>query len=76
MNQLENSRERARLELALSRLDGDKREVFVLFELEGMDMKDVAEMIGCPLNTAYSRLYAARQVVRQALSRTPLRGAR
>jgi RNA polymerase sigma-70 factor (ECF subfamily) len=76
VNQLQSSRDRARLEHVLGRLDSDKREVFVLFELEGMDMKDVADMIGCPLNTAYSRLYAARQIIRQALSRTPLRGAR
>lgn len=74
--QLQSSRDRARLEHALGRLDSDKREVFVLFELEGMDMKDVADMIGCPLNTAYSRLYAARNVVRQALSRLPVRGLR
>lgn len=76
VNQLQSSRDRARLEHVLSKLDTDKREVFVLFELEGMDMKDVADMIGCPLNTAYSRLYAARQIVRQALSREPLRGPR
>jgi RNA polymerase sigma-70 factor (ECF subfamily) len=76
VNQLQSSRDRARLEFVLGRLDSEKREVFVLFELEGMDMKDVADMIGCPLNTAYSRLYAARLVVRQALSRTRLRGER
>ncbi|HKU39217.1 MAG TPA: sigma-70 family RNA polymerase sigma factor [Polyangiales bacterium] len=74
--QLQSSRDRARLEHALGRLDSDKREVFVLFELEGMDMKDVADMVGCPLNTAYSRLYAARNVVRQALNRLPLRELR
>ena len=76
VSQLQNSRDRAQLEYALSKLDPEKREVFVLFELEGVDMKEVADMVGCPLNTAYSRLYAARQVVRQALSRTPFRRAR
>ncbi|HKP58088.1 MAG TPA: sigma-70 family RNA polymerase sigma factor [Polyangiales bacterium] len=76
VSQLQSSRDRAQLEYALSKLDSEKREVFVLFELEGVDMKDVADMVGCPLNTAYSRLYAARQVVRQALTRTPLRRAR
>ena len=76
VDQLESSRDRARLEIALTRLDDDKREVFVLFELEGMDMRDVAAMVGCPLNTAYSRLYAARESVRQILNRPILRGAR
>jgi RNA polymerase sigma-70 factor (ECF subfamily) len=62
---LEGSRDRALLDRALQRLDADKRDVFVLFELEGLDMRDVAQVVGCPLNTAYSRLYAARQLVRQ-----------
>ena len=76
VDQLESARDRARLEVALTRLDDEKREVFVLFELEGVDMRDVADMVRCPLNTAYSRLYAARQIVRQALNRPVLRGAR
>jgi RNA polymerase sigma-70 factor, ECF subfamily len=76
VDQLESARDRARLEVALTRLDDDKREVFALFELEGVDMREVAEMVGCPLNTAYSRLYAARQIVRQVLNRPVLRGAR
>jgi RNA polymerase sigma-70 factor (ECF subfamily) len=63
--QLQLARDRARLEHALARLDDDKRAVFVLFELEGCDMREVAEMLGCPLNTAYSRLYAARELVRR-----------
>jgi RNA polymerase sigma-70 factor (ECF subfamily) len=74
-DQLQSARDRERLELALSRLDSEKREVFVLFELEGLDMRVVADMVGCPLNTAYSRLYAARQLVKQVLSRPILRKA-
>jgi RNA polymerase sigma-70 factor (ECF subfamily) len=38
-----------------------KREVFVLAELEEMTMPEIAEAIGVPLNTAYSRLRSARQ---------------
>jgi RNA polymerase sigma-70 factor, ECF subfamily len=33
----------------------------VLYELEGLTMKEVAEVVGCPLQTAYSRLHAARE---------------
>ena len=35
--------------------------MFVLFELEELSMKEVAEACGCPLQTAYSRLHAARR---------------
>lgn len=45
----------------LAQLDEDKREVVVLYELEGFTMKEIAEMLGCPLQTAYSRLHAGRE---------------
>lgn len=47
----------------LDALDPDKREVFVLYELEELSMKQVAEVCGCPLQTAYSRLHAARRLL-------------
>jgi RNA polymerase sigma-70 factor (ECF subfamily) len=50
-----------RLRGALDRLDEDKRNVFVLFELEQLSMKEVAQAVGCPLQTAYARLYAGRR---------------
>jgi RNA polymerase sigma-70 factor, ECF subfamily len=50
-----------RLRRWLDALDPDKREVFVLYELEELSMKEVAEACGCPLQTAYSRLHAARR---------------
>jgi RNA polymerase sigma-70 factor, ECF subfamily len=51
------------LQRLLAALDPDKREVFVLYELEEMSMKEVAEVCGCPLQTAYSRLHAARRLL-------------
>lgn len=45
----------------LARLPEEEREVFVLFEVEGMAMTDIAEARSCPLQTAYSRLYQARR---------------
>lgn len=53
----------------LRQLDARKREVLVLAELEEMTMPEIAEAIGIPLNTAYSRLRAARQEFSEALSR-------
>ncbi len=58
---------RSSLAFALDRLDDDKRDVFVLYEIEGLTMREVCEVIGCPLQTAYSRLHAARDVVLAAL---------
>jgi RNA polymerase sigma-70 factor (ECF subfamily) len=60
---LQLTREREVLERAMNRLDDDKRAVFVLIELEGLTMQEVATMVGCPVHTAYSRLYAARAIV-------------
>lgn len=59
---------RARLDAALDRLDDEKRAVFVLFEIEELPMKEVAEAVGCPAQTAYARLYAARAKLKSFLS--------
>ncbi len=53
----------------LDELDDDKRTVFVLFDVEGIPMEEIAEIVGCPLQTAYSRLYAARRKLEAALAR-------
>lgn len=50
-------------------LDHKKREVFVLAMVEQFSIPEVAEMIGVPLNTAYTRLRAARAEFRAALER-------
>jgi len=60
---------RAKLDRILDTLDSDKRSVFVLFEIEEMAMADVAIALGCPLQTAYSRLHAARREVDAAIAR-------
>ena len=51
------------LERALDQLDEDRRAVFVLYEIEELSIAEVAATIGCPLQTAYSRLRAARTLV-------------
>jgi RNA polymerase sigma-70 factor (ECF subfamily) len=60
---VEQRRGHPALQRLLDVLDPDKREVFVLYELEEMSMKEVAEICGCPLQTAYSRLHAARRLL-------------
>jgi RNA polymerase sigma-70 factor, ECF subfamily len=54
---------------ALERLDPDKREAFVLAELYGLSMRDVAAQLGCPQKTAFSRTYAARRRILEELHR-------
>lgn len=61
-----------RLASVLDGLDQAKREVFVLYELEELAMPEVAELLGCPLQTAYSRLHAARRLVFAAFGQEPL----
>jgi RNA polymerase sigma-70 factor (ECF subfamily) len=73
---IEGSQDRALLDRALAKLDADKRAVFVLFELECLDMREVAQMVGCPVNTAYSRLYAARTLVKSHVLRASNLGGR
>jgi RNA polymerase sigma-70 factor (ECF subfamily) len=61
--ELERRADLSDLERLLGLLDDDKREVFVLYELEELPMKEVARVCDCPLQTAYSRLHAARRLL-------------
>ncbi|AKU95081.1 RNA polymerase sigma factor RpoE [Labilithrix luteola] len=47
--------------------DLGKQSVFVLHELDGFSIPEVAAALGIPLNTAYSRLRVARQEFRRAV---------
>jgi len=60
---------RAVLDEILDTFDEPKRAVFVLYELEELTMAEVAEAVGCPLQTAYSRLHAARAELEAAVKR-------
>jgi len=62
--------DRAVLDAAPASLDSEKREVFVLFQLEGLDMPEVCSLVGCATKTGYLRLYAARDAVRKHVLRT------
>ncbi|MGE3458032.1 MAG: RNA polymerase sigma factor [Kofleriaceae bacterium] len=60
---------RALLDRILDTLDEDRRAVFVLYELEELTMPAIAEILGCPLQTAYSRLNSARATFEAAAAR-------
>jgi len=55
------------VETALAQLPAAQRETFVLYEIEELTMAEVAAALGCPVQTAYSRLHAARKAVMAAL---------
>jgi RNA polymerase sigma-70 factor, ECF subfamily len=56
---------RQRLDEALSTLPELQRQVFVLYELEGFSMPEIACALGIPLGTAASRLRRARESFEQ-----------
>ncbi|HYQ29852.1 MAG TPA: sigma-70 family RNA polymerase sigma factor [Polyangiaceae bacterium] len=60
---------RRRLGEALDRLEPDKRAVLVMFELEGLSCQEIAELLGVPKGTVFSRLSSARQTFLLALER-------
>jgi DNA-directed RNA polymerase specialized sigma24 family protein len=43
--------------------------VFVLYELEGLTMAEVAETLELPESTALSRLYAAREEIQRFIQK-------
>ena len=76
---LEHSESRRLLDRALAELDEEKREVFVLHDLDETPVPEVARALGIPEGTAYSRLRAARAELTAAvrrLQRGPAQDAR
>jgi RNA polymerase sigma-70 factor, ECF subfamily len=61
---------------ALATLELDRRAVFVLHQLDECPMPEVAEALGIPVNTAYSRFRLAREDLAVAIRRLRARGAR
>jgi len=57
----------ALLDGLLARLPPLQREVFVLYEVEELTMREIAEALGCSQNTAFARLYAGRRVLEAAI---------
>jgi RNA polymerase sigma-70 factor (ECF subfamily) len=57
---------------ALDRLDDDKREAFVLSQVEQRTAPEIAEITGLPLNTVYSRVRAAKAAFQAEVARLEL----
>lgn len=70
--QLDTVSEREARSIVYQILDGleeNERAVFVGYELEGLCMIEVAEAMNSPLQTAYSRLHAARRYFEASIAR-------
>ncbi len=61
------------LEQALRTVSEEQREAFILFELEGMTVHEVAAAVACPHGTAFSRIKAARAAIEAHLKRLQAR---
>jgi RNA polymerase sigma-70 factor (ECF subfamily) len=57
------------LHVALDAMPDERKEVFILAELEQMTVPEIAEAIGVNVNTTYSRLRAARADFERAATR-------
>ncbi len=53
--------DKAVVDAVLRRMGARKREVLVLFEIEGLACEEVAELVGCKVETVWSRLHYARR---------------
>jgi RNA polymerase sigma-70 factor, ECF subfamily len=69
LEQLNTNADLALLVSLLDELDEPKREVFALVEVDELTVPEAAEVLEIPLNTAYSRLRAARHAFEVALAR-------
>ena len=57
-----------RLKAAIEQLQPQYREVLLLWAVEGLKYKEVAEVLDVPLGTVMSRLYRARNILSQQLA--------
>lgn len=57
------------LEQAVSRLPDGARRVFVLYDIEGYQHEEIAQMTGIAVGTSKAQLHRARRLLRESLQR-------
>ncbi|HEX7899770.1 MAG TPA: sigma-70 family RNA polymerase sigma factor [Planctomycetota bacterium] len=67
LERVEEDERRAALMKAVDRLPADQKQVFLLREEAGLSFKEIAAVLGCPLNTALGRMHYAMEQLRKAL---------
>jgi RNA polymerase sigma-70 factor, ECF subfamily len=66
---IEADEERVLVDAALAQMSFERRAVLVLHDVEELPVPAIAEELGIPLNTAYSRLRLAREELAAAVKR-------
>jgi RNA polymerase sigma factor (sigma-70 family) len=66
---LERADEQRRFDVALSKISERKRVVFVMMERECMSSREVADALGVPIGTVWTRLHHARAELMRRLAR-------
>jgi RNA polymerase sigma-70 factor (ECF subfamily) len=67
--QVEREDARRRVSEAIAQLPPREREVLVLKEFEALKYREIADLLGVPIGTVMSRLYAARRRLADALEK-------
>jgi RNA polymerase sigma-70 factor, ECF subfamily len=58
----------SQVQIALSRLDEERRNIIVLRDLQGIDYAEIATILGIPVGTVRSRLHRARIELRDIMN--------
>jgi RNA polymerase sigma-70 factor (ECF subfamily) len=68
--ELQRSRLHDALVKAMAQLSADQRAVVDLTYFHGLGYRDIADIVGCPIDTVKTRMFHARRRLKQALSGT------
>src|SRR5579862_5148171 len=67
LESMEDEERRRAILAAVDRLPFEQRQVFLLREEAGLSFREIAELTGCPLNTALGRMHYAMEALRRSL---------
>ncbi len=73
LGRVEMDEDLGRLAQAFRTLDAEQRSILVLRDVRGLDYREVAETLSIPVGTVKSRLFRARQALREAVESLPVR---
>lgn len=66
-HQLESSENQAKLKRAIEQLPENQKQVVMLRYYSNLKFVEIADMLGCPLNTALGRMHKAMQKLKQLM---------
>ena len=66
---VEAAQNKALVEAAMQAIPFKQREIFMLYEIDGMDGPSIAQLVDIPLNTVWSRLRLARETFAKEVRR-------